>query len=74
MALGLEEEVLVLVYPDSRGTGYGMRRFNDDQRMDFSPLEAEDDVHFAHARGFIAKTSSAEVERLKVLVNAAYIG
>ena len=74
IALALEEEVLALVYPDSRGTGYGMRRFNDDQRMDFSPLEAEDDVHFAHARGFIAKTSSAEVERLKALVNAAYIG
>jgi hypothetical protein len=74
IALGLEEEVLALIYPDSRGKGYGMRRFNDDQRLDFSPLEAEADVHFAHARGFIAKTSSAEVERLKVLVSAAYIG
>ncbi|WP_244651346.1 MULTISPECIES: MYG1 family protein [unclassified Lentimonas] len=74
MALGLEEEILALVYPDSRGTGYGMRRFNDDQRMDFSPLENEEDVHFAHARGFIAKTSSADVERLKVLVSTAYIG
>lgn len=74
MALGLEEEVLTLIYPDSRGEGYGMRRFNDDQRMDFSPLENEDDVHFAHARGFIAKTSSADVERLKVLVTTAYIG
>ncbi len=74
MALGLEEEVLTLIYPDSRGKGYGMRRFNDDQRMDFSPLENEADVHFAHARGFIAKTSSSDVERLKVLVNTAYIG
>ncbi|KRP37858.1 MAG: hypothetical protein ABS34_00735 [Opitutaceae bacterium BACL24 MAG-120322-bin51] len=74
IALGLEEEVLALIYPDSRGEGYGMRRFNDDQRMDFSPLEAETDVHFAHARGFIAKTSSADVERLKVLVNSAYVG
>jgi len=74
IALGLEEEVLALIYPDSRGEGYGMRRFNDDQRMDFSPLDAETDVHFAHARGFIAKTSSADVERLKALVNSAYIG
>jgi hypothetical protein len=72
MALGLEEEVLALIYPDSRGEGYGMRRFNDDLRLDFSQLEAEDDVHFAHARGFIAKTSSADVERLKILVTAAF--
>jgi hypothetical protein len=72
--LGLEDDVLALIYPDGRGEGYGMRRFNDDPRMDFSPLEAEADVHFAHARGFIAKTSSADIERLKVLVSAAYIG
>ncbi|HAV13328.1 MAG TPA: hypothetical protein DCX06_07560 [Opitutae bacterium] len=70
--LGLEEEVLALIYPDSRGTGYGMRRFNDDTRMEFTQLEAEDDVHFTHARGFIAKTSSADVERLKALVEKAY--
>ena len=33
------------------GEGYGMRRYNDDQRMDFSRLEDEPDVHFAHSRG-----------------------
>ena len=71
-ALELEEEVLALVYPDSRGNGYGMRRFNDDQRLDFSLLEEEEDVHFAHARGFIAKTSSTEVKRLKTLLLKAY--
>jgi hypothetical protein len=68
----LEEEVLALLYPDSRGNGYGMRRFNDDQRLDFSLLEEEGDVHFAHARGFIAKTSSTEVKRLKTLLLKAY--
>ncbi len=71
--LGLEEEVLALVYPDSRGTGYGMRRYNDDPRMEFTQLNAEEDVHFTHARGFIAKTSSADVERLKTLLGQAYI-
>ena len=70
--LGLENEILALVYPDSRGTGYGMRRFNDDPRMEFTQLEGETDVHFTHARGFIAKTSSAEVDRLKQLVSLAY--
>jgi len=71
-ALGLEEEVLALVYPDSRGEGYGMRRFNDDKRIDFSRLEKEKDIRFAHVRGFIAKTSSREVVRLKALLDKAY--
>jgi hypothetical protein len=70
--LGLEHEILALVYPDSRGTGYGMRRFNDDTRMEFTQLENEEDVHFTHARGFIAKTSSAEVVRLKELLSMAF--
>lgn len=74
MALGLEEEVLALIYPDSRGTGYGMRRFNDDARMEFTQLDDEADVHFTHARGFIAKTSTADVARLKALVSMAYKG
>jgi hypothetical protein len=72
-ALGMEEEILALVYPDSRGEGYGMRRFNDDLRLDFSLLTEEDDVHFAHARGFIAKTSGMEVDRLKTLLTKAFI-
>lgn len=72
-ALGLEEEILALVYPDSRGSGYGMRRFNDDPRMEFTQIEAEEDVHFAHARGFIAKTSSADVARLKELVQKSFV-
>jgi hypothetical protein len=71
-ALGLEEEILALVYPDSRGEGYGMRRFNDDQRLDFSLLQEEADIRFAHARGFIAKTSSTEPDRLKTLLKKAY--
>ncbi len=29
---GLENEVLAMVYPDRRGEGYGMRRFNQDKR------------------------------------------
>ena len=73
-ALGLEEEILALIYPDSRGRGYGMRRFNDDPRLDFSLLEKEEDVHFTHAQGFIAKSSSLDAERLKDLVMQAWLG
>jgi hypothetical protein len=71
-ALGLEEEILALVYPDSRGEGYGMRRYKDDTRMEFTRLKDVHDVHFTHARGFIAKTSSADQERLKTLLQMAY--
>ena len=70
--LGLEEEIIALVYPDSRGTGYGLRRFNDDPRMEFTQINAEEDVHFTHARGFIAKTSSGDSERLKELLRRSY--
>ena len=70
--LGMEEEILALVYPDSRGQGYGMRRYNDDPHMEFTQIDAEDDVHFTHARGFIAKTSSDDADRLKALLLQAY--
>ena len=69
--LGLEEEVVAMVYPDSRGQGYGMRRYNDSQIVDFSKLSDEPEVHFTHNRGFIAKTSSTEIIRLKELLRLA---
>lgn len=72
--LGLEDEVFALVYPDSRGIGYGLRRFQDNPTMEFTRLNEEADVHFTHARGFIAKTSSDETERLKKLLQLAYTG
>jgi len=72
--IGLEEEVVALVYPDRRGEGYGLSRFNDDRRMEFTRIGDEVDVHFAHKKGFIAKTSSADTDRLKVLLNQSWIG
>jgi len=71
--LGLENEVLAMIYPDRRGEGYGMRRYNDDPRLDFTRIEKEADVHFAHKQGFIAKTSAVKVDRLKVLLGAAFV-
>lgn len=71
-ALGLEEEIIAILSPDSRGQGYGMRRYNDDARIDFSKVEGEADVHFAHARGFIAKTSAVDKERLQEMVIQSY--
>ena len=43
-------------------------------RMDFTNLESEDDVHFAHARGFVSKTSATEPDRLKQLLATAFVG
>ncbi len=66
---GKEDSVIAMVYPDRRGTGFGLSRFNDDKRMDYSGLEAAcDDVHFSHARGFICKTAATEPERLRELL------
>ena len=71
--LGLEEEVVAVVYPDSRGGGYGMRRYDDNLALDFSQLSEQPDVHFTHNRGFIAKTSTTEVSRLKELLLLAKV-
>ena len=72
-SIGESENVAGLVYPDRRGSGYGLSRHNDHPRLEFTRIDAEDDVHFAHARGFVAKTSATEKERLKELLRAAWV-
>lgn len=71
---GLEEEVIAMVYPDRRSDGHGLSRYNDSARMEFTRIDGEDDVHFAHARGFVAKSSATDVSRLKELLEKAYCG
>ncbi len=70
--LGMEEDIVALVYPDSRGEGYGMKRFNDRPEMDFSRIGNEPEVRFAHARGFIAKVEPVEIQRAKELLFKAF--
>lgn len=70
---GLGQEMLALVYPDRRSKGYGLRRFNDDPRLDFCRIGDQEDVHFTHAGGFIAKTASSDPERLKALLLKAVV-
>lgn len=72
-SIGQGEAVVGLVYPDRRGSGYGLSRHNDHPRLEFTRIEAFDDVHFAHANGFVAKTSATETERLKELLLAAWV-
>ena len=66
-------DVAAMVYPDRRGEGYGLGRYHDDQRVDFSRIEESDDVRFAHKNGFVAKTESTDPERLKELLALAIV-
>ncbi|MGB0596121.1 MAG: MYG1 family protein [Rubripirellula sp.] len=68
-----EEQIHALVYPDRRGDGYGLTRYEDCQRLDFSRLENETDVRFAHKRGFVAKVDSTDPARLQDLLASAVI-
>ncbi len=70
---GKDQSVIAMVYPDSRGDGYGLSRHNDNKKMEFTALESEPDVHFAHARGFVAKTSATDPARLKEMLAASYL-
>jgi len=70
---GLADSVVALVYPDRRGEGYGLSRFNDHPELDFNRVSEEEDVHFAHKQGFVAKTSATELDRLKELVEMSFI-
>ncbi len=66
---GKENRVAAMVYPDRRGDGYGLSRYNDDLRVDFSSLKSTcEDVHFSHNRGFVCKTSATDHFRLKELL------
>jgi hypothetical protein len=67
-----EGEIAGLVYPDRRGSGYGLSRHNDHSGLDFTRIQDEADVHFAHARGFVAKTSAADPARLRELLAASW--
>lgn len=65
-------EIVALVYPDRRGPGFGLSRHKDHPRLDFTRVEGFPDVHFAHARGFVAKTTATDPERLREMLATAW--
>jgi hypothetical protein len=69
---GLERTVAAVVYPDRRGEGYGIGRYEDHPRLDFSRVGDESDVQFAHKSGFMCKTSATSPDRLRALIAAAW--
>ena len=68
-----ENNVIGMIYPDRRGDGYGLSRYNDNLLLDFTRIEAFEDVHFAHKQGFMAKTTATETSRLLELMTAGLL-
>jgi hypothetical protein len=68
---GLDDRVVAVIAPDRRGGGYGLSRHRDHPRLDFTRIKAEPDVHFTHQRGFVAKTSATDPQRLRQLLMLA---
>lgn len=52
----LEGEIDVVVSQDEREPGLSLFRRNDSKKIDFSKIEKEPGVRFAHKIGFVAKT------------------
>jgi len=68
----LEGVIAAIVYPDRRGEGFGIGRYEDHPGLDFARVEREPDVHFAHKSGFMCKTTASDPARLKALVALAW--
>ncbi|MCF3650054.1 MYG1 family protein [Synoicihabitans lomoniglobus] len=71
MEQDLNDCVVAIIAPDRRGAGYGLSRHRDHPAMDFTRITDEADVHFAHLRGFVAKTSATDPARLRELLTIA---
>ena len=73
-AAGLSEDQRVtgMVYPDRRGAGFALSRFNDHLGFDFTRVGDEPDVHFAHARGFVAKVTATDPARIRELLEKSW--
>ena len=67
------DHVHALVYPDRRGDGFGLTRYEDCPRLNFSRIENQEDVRFAHKRGFVAKVEATDPVRLKELLGLAVV-
>lgn len=68
---GLDDRVVAVIAPDRRSSGYGLSRHRDHLRLDFTRIKSEPDVHFTHQRGFVAKTSATDPQRLRQLLMLA---
>ena len=65
---GLSDQIVGTVTPDRRSTGYGLSRYRDNARLNGTRIAERPGVHFANARGFVAKTSVTDIAELKALL------
>ena len=68
----LDTVIHAIIYPDRRGGGFGIGRYEDHPSLDFARVEQESDVHFAHKSGFMCKTTASDPARLKELITIAW--
>lgn len=68
----LDKVIAAIIYPDRRGDGYGIGRYEDHPGLDFARVDGQPDVHFAHKSGFMCKTTAREPARLQALVALAW--
>jgi len=66
-------EIAASVSHDDRGTGFALYRFADHPRVDFSRIEGDTGVLFAHKGGFIAKTHGRNLDDARRLLAASII-
>ena len=57
---------VVTITHDDRGDGYCLFRLNDSSKIDFSKIENDERVLFAHKNGFVAKTHN-KLESTEIL-------
>lgn len=68
-----EKEIGIVVSKDDRGEGLTLFRVDDHPKVDFSRIEEEEEILFAHKGGFIAKTREdiSASPRLAFLIDQA---
>lgn len=67
-----DEKIIMSITPSVRGNGWEMMRLGDNMMVDFRILSGHKEIHFIHANGFVAKTSSLiPVEKAIALASQA---
>ncbi len=63
-------EAIFQIAPDKRSAGLTLYRYDDDERLDFSQIENEDSVKFAHKQGFMAVLKEGvELDEALILIS-----
>lgn len=69
-----DPQIVMSITPAIRGEGWEMLRLNEHPAVDFLPLQAQPDISFVHANGFLAKTRTRlPVDRVIELARLAIV-